>query len=98
MDDEPISGGYMTWDDERRARFDEARERAATAIADLARIQAEDDFPNDPPYVQGWIAIAEWTNVEFERSNSGGRHIFTPFGQMLSVGGGLADWARQRHL
>lgn len=59
MDDEPISGGYMTWDDERRARYDQARERVAAAIADLARIHYEDEYPSDPPYVQGWIAVAE---------------------------------------
>lgn len=94
----PLSGGYMTWDDKRRARYDEARERAAAALADLARISSEDDYPDDPPYIQGWIAAVEWTNVEFERSNTGGRYIFSPFGQMLSVGAGLADWARQRHL
>ncbi|MDT0211230.1 hypothetical protein [Curtobacterium sp. BRD11] len=97
-DDSPLSGGYMTWDDERRARYDEARERAATALADLARIHTEDEFPDDPPYIQGWIAAVEWTNVEYERSNAGGRYIFSPFGQMLSVGAGLADWARHRHL
>ncbi|QKS17303.1 hypothetical protein HUN59_14770 [Curtobacterium sp. Csp2] len=97
-DDAPISGGYMSWDDERRARFDEARERAAKAIADMCRIHTEDDHTDDPPYVQGWVAVAEWTNVEFERNNAGGRYIFSPYGQMLSVGAGLADWARSRHL
>lgn len=97
-DDEPVTSGYMSWDDDRRARFDEARARVASAIAELCSIQEEDEYPNDPPYVQGWIAAAEWTNVDLERSNRGGRHIFSPQGQMLSVGEGLADWARTRHL
>jgi hypothetical protein len=96
--DEPISGGYLSWDDERRGRYDEARERAAKALADLARISNEDEYPDDPPYIQGWVAAAEWTNVDLERRNQGGRYIFSPFGQMLSVGAGLADWMRQRHL
>lgn len=101
MDDDegtPISRGYTEWDDERRARYDAARERVATAINDCVQIMREDEHAADPPFIQGWIAAAEWTNIAAERENWGGRDIVAPHGQMLSVGQGLSVFAANRHL
>ncbi len=95
--DEPLSRGYSDWDDDRKARYDAARDRVAAGIADCVNILREDGFADDPPYVQGWVVAAEWTNVEAERDNWGGRETITPHGQMLSTGLGLSAWAAHRH-
>lgn len=98
MDDgDSASTRYNDFDDERRERLEEARDRIDAAIKDYISIVREDDFADDPPFVQGWLVSAEWTNVEAERDNWGGRDVIAPHGQMLSVGHGLAAWASTRH-
>ena len=90
--------GYTDWDDEKRARYDAARDRLSAAINEMAAITAEQQFPDDIPFVQGWVVAIEFTNVELERDNAGGRYLFSPNGQMLSVSAGLALWAVERHI
>lgn len=96
--DEPLSLGYLAWAEERRARFDAARDRIAAAVSDCIQILREDEHPDDPPFVQGWMVAAEWTNVAAERENWGGRDTIEPHGQMLSIGTGLGAWAANRHI
>lgn len=55
-------------------------------------ILAEYNFPGDEPFVQGWAAAVEWTNVELERDDAGGRYKITPIGQMLSTTEGLGAY------
>lgn len=93
MSDE--SSSYADWDQERRDRYDAERERIQSALSALLSICYEDEHAGDPPYLQGWVAVTEWTNVELEQNNQGGRHTFTPHGQMFSIGAGLAAYAVQ---
>ena len=90
---------YIDWDEQRKARYDDARERLQAALAECIKIQHEDDDEidtvADAPYLQGWVAAAEWTNITLEQTDRGGRSTVYPQGQMFSVGIGLGDFIRR---
>jgi hypothetical protein len=92
MDYEP--SGYITWEPERQQRYDAARARVADALTELVTIASEDTDHMDPPFIQRWMVSCEWTSIELERNDAGGRHVFAPQGQMLSVTAGLSEWAK----
>lgn len=75
--------------EEYQEKIDAARTEVGKAIDHYVQLLRGPSFPEDPPFVQGWVACAEWTNIWMERENKGGREIVTPQGQMLSLTEGL---------
>ncbi|MEE6273517.1 hypothetical protein V2J56_09180 [Georgenia sp. MJ206] len=84
-------------EDEREAAIWAKREEIAKHVQQLAELQDRTHDPDDPPYVQAWALAWEWTNVELERENRGGRDLATPRGQALSTSLGLGTYLADRH-
>jgi len=87
-------GRYIDWEQERKDRYDAARNDLEEALKKCATIAYEDTYgPEDAPFIQGWVAIAEFTNIALEQSDAGARVTVSPQGQTLSTGMGLAAWS-----
>lgn len=97
MDEDDELGSYTDLPDEIRAQLEQARTAVDVAVRDYVRILRSADFPDDPPYIQGWVVGCEWTNVTLERGNAGGRDVIAPEGQMLAVGSGLGQYIVNRY-
>lgn len=88
---------YIEWDEDRKARYDTARAKVDEAVREILQAAYEEDFDaNDPPYPQGWVLITEFTNIELEQTDAGGRYIAAPQGQTFSLGHGLCAWGMTR--
>ena len=75
--------------DEYRAKLDVARIEVGKAVDKYIQLLRGPVYPDDPPFIQGWVVGVEYTNIWMEKENKGGRDIITPEGQMLSLTEGL---------
>lgn len=80
-------------EDELQAAVDAEIDAIRPHIARIVQLRYQEEYPDDPPYVQGFIVAAEWTNVDLERTNQGGISVASPRGQALSMSRGLGMYA-----
>lgn len=87
--------------DDKRNRAQVIREQLAALISeyvDVIRTDIDESVQgNDRPIVQAWVVGIEWTNIELERNDMGGRDSITPDGQTLSNSAGLGAYIADRY-
>lgn len=87
---------YADLTDAQQAALEAERVKIERHVRRYVELLREDDHPNDLPIIQEWVVGVEWTNVELEQSNRGGRDVIMRDGGTISAALGLGVYIRDR--
>jgi len=82
--------------DDTKAALEVERTAIERHIRRYIEVLRADEHPGDLPIVQEWVVGCEWTNIELEQSNKGGRDVIMRDGATLSAGLGLGAYIQGR--